>query len=184
MDRSPPGSSVHGTSQARNTGVGCRFLLRGIFLAQRMNLSLLHLLHWQADPLTPRCLKVKVLLAESYPTLCDPMDYSPPGSSVLGILQARILEWVAISFSRESSRPTAQTWVSRPRLVKAICPKSQLGSGGRWFLIPRLWALELVLKFQAVQPLWSCFTGVVTVSFIYLFSCGCITQDLSSPTKD
>ena len=68
--------------------------------------------------------------------------------------------------------------------MKAICPKSQLGSGGRWFLIPRLWALELVLKFQAVQPLWSCFTGVVTVSFIYLFSCGYITQDLSSPTKD
>ena len=33
-------------------------------------------------------------------TLCDPMDYSPPGSSVHGILQARILEWVAISFSR------------------------------------------------------------------------------------
>ena len=36
---------------------------------------------------------------------CDPMDYSPPGSSVLGILQARTLEWVAISFSRGSSQP-------------------------------------------------------------------------------
>ena len=36
-------------------------------------------------------------------TLCDPMDYSPPGSSVHGILQARILEWVATSFSRKSS---------------------------------------------------------------------------------
>ena len=36
-------------------------------------------------------------------SLCDPLDYSPPGSSVHGILQARILEWVAISFSRESS---------------------------------------------------------------------------------
>ena len=34
------------------------------------------------------------------PTLCDPMDYSPPGSSVHGTFQARILEWVAISFSR------------------------------------------------------------------------------------
>ena len=34
------------------------------------------------------------------PTLCDPVDGSPPGSSVCGILQARILEWVAISFSR------------------------------------------------------------------------------------
>ena len=36
---------------------------------------------------------------QSYPTLCDPIDGSPPGSSVPGILQARILEWVAISFS-------------------------------------------------------------------------------------
>ena len=39
-----------------------------------------------------------VLVAQLYPTLCDPMDCSPPGSSVHGILQARILEWVAISF--------------------------------------------------------------------------------------
>ena len=38
-------------------------------------------------------------------TLCDPMDCSPPGSSVQGILQARILEWVAISSSRVSSQP-------------------------------------------------------------------------------
>ena len=36
---------------------------------------------------------------QSCPTLCDPMDSSPPGSSVPGILQARILEWVAVSFS-------------------------------------------------------------------------------------
>ena len=42
----------------------------------------------------------------------DPMDFSPPGSSVHGILQARILEWVAISFSRGSSRPRDQTLVS------------------------------------------------------------------------
>ena len=47
--------------------------------------------------------KVKVLVAQSCPTLCHPMDCSPPGSSVHGILQARILEWVAISFSRGSS---------------------------------------------------------------------------------
>ena len=37
---------------------------------------------------------------QSCPTVCDPMDGSPPGSSVQGILQARILEWVAISFSK------------------------------------------------------------------------------------
>ena len=49
--------------------------------------------------------KVKVLVAQSSLTLCDLMDCSPPGSSVHGILQARILEWVAISFSGESSQP-------------------------------------------------------------------------------
>ena len=46
-----------------------------------------------------------VLVAQSCPTLCDPVDCSPPGSSVHGILQARILEWVAILFSRGSSQP-------------------------------------------------------------------------------
>ena len=44
------------------------------------------------------------------PTLCDPMDCSLPGSSVHGIFQARVLEWVAISFSRGSSQPRDQTW--------------------------------------------------------------------------
>ena len=52
-----------------------------------------------------------VLIAPSCPTLCVPMDYSPPGSSVHGILQARILEWVAISCSRGSSQPRDQTCV-------------------------------------------------------------------------
>ena len=45
----------------------------------------------------------KVLVAQSCPTLCDPMDCSLPGVSVHGIVQARIPEWVAISFSRRSS---------------------------------------------------------------------------------
>ena len=52
-------------------------------------------------------------VAQSSPTLCDPMDYSLPGSSVFGIFQARVLEWVAISFSRGSSQPRDQTQVSR-----------------------------------------------------------------------
>ena len=46
-------------------------------------------------------------------TLCEHMDYSPPGSSVLGIFQARILEWVAISHSRGPSHPRDRTLVSR-----------------------------------------------------------------------
>ena len=52
-------------------------------------------------------------VAQSCPTLCDLMDCNSPGSSVHGIFQARVLEWVAISFSRGSSRPRDRTQVSR-----------------------------------------------------------------------
>ena len=51
-------------------------------------------------------------VAQLCPTLWDPVDCSPPDSSIHGILQARILEWVAISFSRGSSRPRDRTQVS------------------------------------------------------------------------
>ena len=51
-------------------------------------------------------------VTQSCLTLCDPMECSLPGSSIHGILQARVLEWVAISFSRGSSRPRDQTRVS------------------------------------------------------------------------
>ena len=54
-------------------------------------------------------------VAQLCPTLCDSMDYSLPGSSNHGIFQARILEWVSISFSKRSSRPrdwTHVSWVS------------------------------------------------------------------------
>ena len=51
-------------------------------------------------------------VAHSCPTLCNPMGYSLTGFAVHGIFQARVLEWVAISFSRGSSRPRDQTQVS------------------------------------------------------------------------
>ena len=51
-------------------------------------------------------------IAQSCWTLCNPVDCSPPGSSIHGILQARILEWVAISSSREFSQPRDRTQVS------------------------------------------------------------------------
>ena len=56
--------------------------------------------------------EVKVLVPQSCPALCDPMDCSPPGSAFHGILQGRILEWVAILFSRGSSQPRDRTQVS------------------------------------------------------------------------
>ena len=57
-------------------------------------------------------LKVKLLVSQSCPTLCSSMYHSPPGSSVHRILQARILEWVAIRFSKGSSQPRDRIWVS------------------------------------------------------------------------
>ena len=107
VDCSPPGSSVHGILQNENIGVGCHALLRGIFLIEGLNLHLLCLLHWQAGslPIVPLGKPTTTLAAAAAkslqlcPTLCDPIDSSPPGSAVPGILQARTLEWVAISFS-------------------------------------------------------------------------------------
>ena len=52
MDCHLLGSSVHGDSPGKSTGVGCHALLQGIFLTQELNMCLLHLLHWQADSLT------------------------------------------------------------------------------------------------------------------------------------
>ena len=56
------------------------------------------------------CMHAKWL--QSCPTLCDPVDCSLPDSSVYGVLQARILEWVAISFSKGSFWPRDQIYIS------------------------------------------------------------------------
>ena len=64
--------------------------------------------------LTYQCYSIVyiVLVTQLCPTLCDPTDCNPPGSSVHGILQTRILEWVAISFSKGASQTRDQTQVS------------------------------------------------------------------------
>ena len=58
--------------------------------------------YWSGLPFPSQCMKVKSEseVAQSCPTLSDPMDCSPPGSSVHGIFQARVLEWGAIAFSQ------------------------------------------------------------------------------------
>ena len=58
------------------------------------------------------CLGMRAKLLQSCPTLCDPMDCSPPGSSVHGILQTRILEWVTMPASKGSSPPRDGTRIS------------------------------------------------------------------------
>ena len=75
---------------------------------------------------TPRkTVSVCVLVSQSCLTLRDSMDCSPSGSSVYGILQARILEWVATSYSRGSSWPRDQTW--SPALQADSLPVESLG---------------------------------------------------------
>ena len=67
--------------------------------SQRLShLTLVSSMHWQADSLLLPPVAAALSL-QSCPTLCDPIDGSPPGSPVPGILQVRILEWVAISLS-------------------------------------------------------------------------------------
>ena len=75
-------------------------------------------------------------IAQSCPTLCNPMDCSLPGSSIHGIFQARVLEWAAISFSRGSSRPRDRSCIADRRFtVWAMrclnkCPNSFGKTGG------------------------------------------------------
>ena len=86
------------------------------------------------------------ICAQLYPTLCDPLNCSPPGSSIHVILQARILEWVAMPSSRGSSQPRYQSWVSCISLLSSQDTKAW---GGR---LPALYtsyyshALSLFLK--------------------------------------
>ena len=100
-------------SPGKNTGVGCHFLLQGIFPPPGPNLGSFCLLHWQVGslPLAPPG-KSQVLGTQVCLTLCDPRDCGQPGSSVHEISQTRILEWVAFPFSRGSSWPKDWTWVS------------------------------------------------------------------------
>ena len=89
-----------GFSPGKNTGVGCHFLLQGIFPTQGSSLGLLYLLRWQVDslPLVPpgKASDDYVLVTQLCPTLCDPMDCSPPGSSVLGFFRQEY--WSGLPF--------------------------------------------------------------------------------------
>ena len=121
MDHGMPSSSNHGILPARILEWVAMYSSRGSSWP-RIELCLLPVLHWQAGFTTSptweahqrkikkkkkkvQWLKRKVCAsvhAQSCLTFHDPMDCSPPDSSVLGIFQARILEWVAISYSRGS----------------------------------------------------------------------------------
>ena len=85
--------------------MSCHFLFQGLFLTQGSNPLLLRLpalaggFFTSASPGKPIAIVAAAKSLQSCPTLCDPIDGSPPGSPVPGTLQARTLEWVAIAFS-------------------------------------------------------------------------------------
>ena len=82
-------------------------------------------------------MKVKVLVAQSCPTLCDPMDYRPPGSSVHGILQARVLEWVA--FPSPGDLPNLGIEPRSPALQADSFPSEPLGKPYIPYIILGIW---------------------------------------------
>ena len=112
MDCSPPGSCVHGISQAR--------ILESVAISFYMGFSQsrdqTHLSCISGDFLL-LCYAAAAKSLQSCPTLCDPIDGSPPGSPVPGILQARTLEWVAISFSNAWKWKVEVKSLSRVRLL-------------------------------------------------------------------
>ena len=109
---------------------------------------------WPCIMLVTCLLRPKILkwseVAQSCPTLCDPMDCSLPGSSVHGIFQARVLEWVAISFYRGSSQPRDWTPVSH--------------IAGRCFII---WATREALCILKQRSIKNVIYGVVLHTWLH-----------------
>ena len=91
-----------------------------------------------------------MLVTQSCPALCNPMNCNPSGSFDLGILQARKLEWVATAFSRVSSWPRDETWVS--------CTAGRLFT--TWATREALLFKELLLTFLGRQVYWQQITSV------------------------
>ena len=102
------------------------------------------------------CMHANVL--QSCSTLCEPMDCSPLGSSVHGILQTRILEWVAIPFSKGSSQPRDRTWLFH--------------FAGR---LPTIWTTRAVLWLP-----YTCIFLLLILPFLNLLICLCVSHSVVS----
>ena len=113
VDCSLPGSSIHGIFPGKSTGVECQ--AGSLYTAWTCWTKEWFMSHmgWNRTMWDFTMLLYNTVVTHLYLTLCEPMHYSPPGSSVYRIFQARILKWVAISFFRGFSQPRDWTWVSR-----------------------------------------------------------------------
>ena len=165
MDHSPPGSSVQGISQARITGMGCHFLLQGIFQTLGSNS---HLLHWQADSLpfweAPKCILLLFSHSVMSNSLC-PMECSTPGFPVLHCLpeftQTHV-HWVG-----DANQPT---YPLLPLLLPpSIFPSIRVFSNGS--ALPITWQSTGVSAVASVLPMniqdWfpSGWTGLISFLF-------------------
>ena len=116
----PHGLNSPWNSSGQNTGVGSLSLLQWIFPTQELNQGLLHCrqilyhLSYQGSHHIYTAAATAAKSRQSCLTLCDPINGSPPGSPIPGILQARTLEWVAISFSN------AWKWKVKVKLLSRV----------------------------------------------------------------
>ena len=176
-----PGDSPH-----ENTGVGCHAFLQGIILTQGLNPYLLSVLHYRQIIYrrAPREAHEKPAAAKSLqssPNLCDPRDSSPPGSPVPGILQARTLEWITISFSNAWKWKVKMKSLSHVRLLAtpwtaAYQPPPSMGFSRQeyWSGVPLpspMTNLDTILKSRAITLLTKVCRVKTMVSPVVMYRC-------------
>ena len=106
--------------------------------------------------------------------LCGPLDYSPPGSSVHGIFQARILEWIAISSSRGSSQPRDQTCIS---CVSCIL-------GGFFYLLSHQGSLWSLVTWKPKQCSWLGSHNTLWEEFLWLLPAAALQYRFVGPGQE
>ena len=143
VDCTPPGSPVHGILQATTLEQVPIPFSRGIFPTQGLTPGVLHCrqipyhLSHQRSPSGPYAAAKSLQLC---PTLCDPMHCSLPGFSVRGILQARTLEWVAISFSNAWKWKVKMKSLSRFQLLATPWTAAYQASPSMGFSRQQYWS--------------------------------------------
>ena len=125
------------------------------------------ILSWRTCSYDLMCVHAKLL--QSCLTLCNSMDCSPPGSSVHGILQARILEWVAMASSRGSSQPSNLFLLDLLHWQVGSLPLCHLGSPNQVSCIAGRFFIEWATR---EDSLWSQFSSVVQSCLDSLQPCG------------
>ena len=134
-----------------------------------------------------------MLVTQSRLTLCDPMDCCPPGSSVHGILQPRVLDWVAIPLSRGSSQPRDWTQVSCIvgefftvwSMIQTLNSKAYVqGSQGNHSVSSAAWIHKCEMMVWVLQPICTAWNQALLMfkgkrNFLSLYICLCLPSFLS-----